>query len=146
MKTADGSFHYCFNAQTIVDERSQVVLTSVLRQSGADCPALPQMLTELTASLAAAGIDACSNVPGVGTEPSPWSCPWAWTPPAAAKAPTQPDSPISTTSRIVTPLAAQPRTRRPGAGRKTIARAVTSMCFVASPIWSGASPLTIASG
>ena len=57
MKTSDGSFHYCFNAQTIVDERSQVVLTSVLRQSGADSPALPQMLTELTASLVAAGID-----------------------------------------------------------------------------------------
>jgi len=56
MKTSDGSFHYCFNAQTIVDEHSQVVLTSVLRQSGADCPALPEMLTELTASLAAAGI------------------------------------------------------------------------------------------
>jgi transposase len=56
MKTADGSFHYCFNAQTIVDEHSQVVLTSSLRQSGADCPALPEMLTELSTSLAAAGI------------------------------------------------------------------------------------------
>jgi transposase len=56
MKTSDGSFHYCFNAQTIVDEHSQVVLTSVLRPSGADCPALPGMLAELTASLSAAGI------------------------------------------------------------------------------------------
>ena len=33
MKTSDGSFHYCFNAQTIVDEHSQVVLTSVLRRT-----------------------------------------------------------------------------------------------------------------
>jgi transposase len=56
MKTSDGSFQYCFNAQTVVDEHSQVVLTSVLRQSSADCPALPEMLTELTTSLAAAGI------------------------------------------------------------------------------------------
>jgi len=57
MKTSDGSFQYCFNAQTIVDEHSQVVLTSVLRPSGADCPALPEMLAELTTSLAAAGIE-----------------------------------------------------------------------------------------
>lgn len=57
MKTSDGSFQYCFNAQTLVDERSQVVLTSALRQSGADCPALPEMLSALTTSLVAAGIE-----------------------------------------------------------------------------------------
>ena len=57
MKTSDGSFHYCYNAQTIVDEHSQVILSSMLRPSGADCPALPDMLTRLTTSLAAAGID-----------------------------------------------------------------------------------------
>jgi transposase len=57
MKTSDGSFHYCYNAQAIVDERSQVILAGALRQSGADCPALPEMLDMLTAALAAAGID-----------------------------------------------------------------------------------------
>jgi hypothetical protein len=57
MKTSDGSFHYCFNAQAIVDEHSQVILAGGLRQSGADCPALPDMLQMLTAALAAAGID-----------------------------------------------------------------------------------------
>jgi len=56
MKTSDGSFHYCYNAQTIVDEHSQVILSSMLRPSGADCPALPDMLTRLKTSLAAAGI------------------------------------------------------------------------------------------
>ena len=56
MKTSDGSFHYCYNAQTVVDEHSQVILSSVLRPSGADCPALPDMLTRLKRSLAAAGI------------------------------------------------------------------------------------------
>jgi len=56
MKTSDGSFHYCYNAQTIVDEHSQVILTSLLRPSGADCPALPGMLIRLMDSLAAAGI------------------------------------------------------------------------------------------
>ncbi len=56
MKTSDGSFHYCYNAQHIVDEHSQVILGWELRPSGADCPALPDMLTRLTTSLAAAGI------------------------------------------------------------------------------------------
>ena len=56
MKTSDGSFHYCFNGQAIVDEKSQVVLAAQLGQSGADCPTLPGMLTELAASLTAAGI------------------------------------------------------------------------------------------
>ena len=57
MKTSDGSFHYCFNGQVVVDEKSQVVLAASLRQSPADCPALPGMLTELAESLTAAGID-----------------------------------------------------------------------------------------
>ncbi len=56
MKTSDGSFHYCYNAQHIVDERSQVILSWMLRPSGADCPTLPDMLTGLKTSLAAAGI------------------------------------------------------------------------------------------
>ena len=45
MKTSDGSSHYCYNAQHIVDEQSQVILSWTLRPSGADCPALPDMLT-----------------------------------------------------------------------------------------------------
>ena len=57
MKTSDGSFHYCFNGQAVVDENSQVVLAASLRQSGADAPALPDMLTELASSLTAAGIE-----------------------------------------------------------------------------------------
>jgi hypothetical protein len=56
MKTSDSSFHYCYDAQTIVDERSQVILSSMLRPSGRGCPALPGMLLALTSSLAAAGI------------------------------------------------------------------------------------------
>jgi len=56
MKTSDGSFHYCFNGQAVVDEKSQVVLAASLRQSPADCSALPGMLTELAESLTAAGI------------------------------------------------------------------------------------------
>ena len=40
-----------------MDEKSQVVLAASLRQSPADCLALPDMLTELAESLTAAGID-----------------------------------------------------------------------------------------
>jgi hypothetical protein len=58
MKTSDGSFQYCYNGQVIADERSQVVLAYRVGQSGADCRALPGMLTELDASLAAPGITA----------------------------------------------------------------------------------------
>lgn len=56
MKTSDGSFHYCYNAQTVVDEDSQVILSSTLVPSGADSPELPGALSGLAESLAAAGI------------------------------------------------------------------------------------------
>ncbi len=56
MKTSDGSFQYCYNAQHLVDEHSQVILSWALRPSSADCPALPDMLTRLKSSLEAAGI------------------------------------------------------------------------------------------
>jgi len=71
-----------------------VILTSALRPSGADCPALPDMLTRLVASLEAAGIvglpktflaDAgyfsAGNVTAVGAGPaaSPFMWPYlAW--------------------------------------------------------------------
>ena len=56
MKTSDSSLCYCCDVQTIVDEPSQVILSSMLRPSGTGCPALPGMLTALKTSLAAAGI------------------------------------------------------------------------------------------
>ena len=57
MKTSDGSFHYCYNAQTVVDEDSQVILSATLVASGADSPELPRALRDLADSLAAAGIE-----------------------------------------------------------------------------------------
>ena len=57
MKTSDGSFHYCYNAQTMVDEGSQVILSTTLVASGADSPELPMALRDLADSLAAAGIE-----------------------------------------------------------------------------------------
>jgi len=46
MKTADGSFHYCYNAQAVVDEAHQVIVATDFAESGADNPALPGMLDQ----------------------------------------------------------------------------------------------------
>jgi hypothetical protein len=47
MKTSDGSFHYCYNAQAIVDEAHQVVVATTLSNRSADCPELPQLLDQM---------------------------------------------------------------------------------------------------
>ena len=47
MKTSDGSFHYCYNAQAIVDEAHQVVVATSLSNRSADCPELPAMLDQI---------------------------------------------------------------------------------------------------
>ncbi len=46
MKTADGSFHYCYNAQAVVDDAYQVIVATDFAASGADNPALPGMLEQ----------------------------------------------------------------------------------------------------
>ena len=51
MKTSDRSFHQCYNAQAIVDERHQIIVASALDNQAADCPALPGMLEQLQANL-----------------------------------------------------------------------------------------------
>jgi hypothetical protein len=52
MKTADGSFHYCYNAQTVVDEENQVIVATELAESGADNPAFTEMLDQTIANTA----------------------------------------------------------------------------------------------
>lgn len=46
MKTADGSFHYCYNAQAVVDEANQVIVATDFADSGADNPAFADMLDQ----------------------------------------------------------------------------------------------------
>jgi transposase len=46
MKTADGSFHYCYNAQAVVDECHQVIVATDFAASGADNPAFGDMLAQ----------------------------------------------------------------------------------------------------
>jgi transposase len=44
MKTSDGSFHYCYNAQAVVDDAHQVIIATRLDNRGADSPAFSDML------------------------------------------------------------------------------------------------------
>jgi len=56
MKTADGSFHYAFNAQAVVDEKSQVVIAGVVTQSATDINQLTPMVKQIQDELENAGI------------------------------------------------------------------------------------------
>lgn len=49
MKTSDGSFHYCYNAQTVATEDQVIVATRLSNQS-ADAPAFGPMLDEIEAN------------------------------------------------------------------------------------------------
>jgi transposase len=46
MKTSDGSFHYCYNAQAVVDDTHQVIVATRLTNRSADCGELASMLDE----------------------------------------------------------------------------------------------------
>jgi transposase len=50
MKTADGSFAQCFNAQAVVDEAHQVIVATELSNCAADSPALIPMTTQTIAN------------------------------------------------------------------------------------------------
>ncbi len=54
MKTADKSFHQCYNGQAVVDERSQVIVAAELTDCAADAPGLAPLLDQLEANVAAA--------------------------------------------------------------------------------------------
>ena len=56
MKTADGSFHYCFNAQATVDEHAQVILSTTLTQDATDVHQLTTMIEATTEQLTRAGV------------------------------------------------------------------------------------------
>jgi transposase len=55
MKTADGSYHQCFNGQAIVDSVTQVIVAADAFDMAADCPLLEPMLNQLAENLAAIG-------------------------------------------------------------------------------------------
>jgi len=61
MKTTDG-FHYAYNAQTVVDEGSQVVLAAEVTNQAADVGALITMMAVCEGNLDAADIDASPDL------------------------------------------------------------------------------------
>ena len=62
MKTADGSFHYTYNAQAVVDEGSQVVLAAEVTQQANDIDQLIPMVEVTESNLGDAGIDDSPDV------------------------------------------------------------------------------------
>ncbi|MCA1680157.1 MAG: IS1182 family transposase [Actinobacteria bacterium] len=53
MKTSDGAFQQCFNAQAVVDSEAQVIVSAELSNQAPDCPALEGALDQLDENLAA---------------------------------------------------------------------------------------------
>jgi len=56
MKTADGSFHYCYSAQAVVDEEAQVIVATTLVQDATDVRQLVPMMEATTEQLQRARI------------------------------------------------------------------------------------------
>jgi hypothetical protein len=54
MKTADGSFHQCFNAQAVVDEDHQVIVATDLNNCAADSQTMVAMTEQVRANTGAA--------------------------------------------------------------------------------------------
>jgi transposase len=52
MKTSDGSFHYCYNGQAVVDEANQIIVAADFAESGADNPEFAEMLDQSVANTA----------------------------------------------------------------------------------------------
>jgi transposase len=61
MKTSDGSFHYCYNAQTVVDDAHQVIVATRLDNHGADSPAFPDMLDQVTQNCGASPVQVLAD-------------------------------------------------------------------------------------
>jgi transposase len=55
MKTSDGSFQQCFNAQAVVDSEAQVIVSAGASNQASDCPQLEGALDQLTENLDAIG-------------------------------------------------------------------------------------------
>jgi len=53
MKTSDGAYHQCYNAQAIVDSVTQVIVAADAFDMAADCPLLDPMLDQLDENLTA---------------------------------------------------------------------------------------------
>jgi hypothetical protein len=57
MKTSDGSFHQCFNAQAVVDSKTQVIVAADVTDQAPDAEQLAPTLDQLDENLAAVGVE-----------------------------------------------------------------------------------------
>ena len=57
MKTSDGSFHQCFNAQAVVDSKAQVIVAADVSNQAPDAEQLGPALEQLDENLAAVGAE-----------------------------------------------------------------------------------------
>ena len=57
MKTSDGSFHQCFNAQAVVDSKAQVIVAADVSNQAPDAEQLSPALDQLDENLAAVGAE-----------------------------------------------------------------------------------------
>jgi IS5 family transposase len=80
MKTADGSFHQCFNAQAVVDEDHQVIVATDLNNCAADSQTLVPMTEQISRNtgrepkelLADAGYCSQANLEAAGQINTQW--------------------------------------------------------------------------
>ncbi len=57
MKTSDGAFHQCFNAQALVDAEAQVIVSAEASATAPDTPQLEPALDQLSENLAAIAVE-----------------------------------------------------------------------------------------
>lgn len=126
MKTADGSFHYCYNAQAVVDEANQVIVATDFADSAADNPAFADMLDQTVTNtgvapgqtLADAGYFSEANVEAAtvaGTDPLIATG-------RLAHADTVPDAPRGPIPKDATPKARMARKLRTKKGKAAYSR------------------------
>jgi len=72
MKTSDGSFHYCYNAQTAVDDAYQVIVATRLSNRSADCPEFTSMLDDVERNCGAGARQALADA-GYFSEDNVWA-------------------------------------------------------------------------
>lgn len=126
MKTADGSFHYCYNAQAVVDEANQVIVATDFAGSAADNPAFADMLDQTMTNtgvtpgqtLADAGYFSGDNIEAArvaGTDPLIATG-------RLAHAETVPDAPRGRIPRDATPKTRMARKLRTNKGKAAYSR------------------------
>jgi len=109
MKTSDGSFHQCYNAQAVVDAEQQVIVATDVNDCAADVANLIPMTGQATAN-AGQRPSRCSPTPGTAQQTT--STPPPTTTPSTAASSSSPPAAPSRTNRSRRHRADRSRTPR----------------------------------